>query len=855
MTTNLNAALAHAGVGYAVFPCGPDKKRRVKWSNESTTDTASIRRWWMQWPDSLVGLDLAKSGTFVVDCDRHGGPDGVEAWEVLRVAYDYDAIRDYTVRTPSGGQHIYFRQDLNNRLGNRTGTLPQGIDVRGDGGYVIAAGSVLPDGRSYTVVNQSSSAGLSIVPAWLQTLINKRQPDLASDNVAQTRHEAPTDRERRYAAAALKEEAGKVSASKEGSRNTTLNTAAFNIGALVGAGWLDEYEATSALEIAAFMCGLDGNEIARTIKSGITDGKKRPRARLADWPSGYEMRSDGLYKTSDKHDDGEWICGPFTVLGEARTPNGIGWSLLISWRDGDGRQHTHALPRAELMITSYDVLKPLASGGLRIAADKASQLKQCLTHISTDKRVRIVHRTGWHDEAQFVLPTASISHEDNREVVIYDGSDMSAAYNTSGAVDDWRREIAFLADGNHRLMFAIAIAVAGTVADLLKEESLAFNYVGMSSSGKSTALRVAASVWGGKPYVRQWRATANGLEGLAKAHSGTCLILDELGQLDDRNAGDVAYLLVNGTGKSRAKVDGSAKEVAQWTLALLSSGETTLSEKIKAAGKRSKAGQAVRVIDIPADAGQGMGLFDDAKGMPPDKFSERLTEKSSVFFGTVGPAFAESIARAPQNFIRQLRIDISRIAATLLAEIPSREGQVSRIARRFAVVAAAGELLNDILGQPWRPGAMQTAAQICFLAALGRRGGTTSAEYTAIIDAVREVTEKFGDSRFHNFKHNPFHQALSDAPATLPERPKSIHYQGVLGYHDFHDGEEIWAFTETGFREIVGEIVEPRMAAQMLAEKGASLYHTSDKRYRWAKKMGRYTIKLYAVKASALGLD
>ena len=853
MTTNLNAALAHASAGYAVFPCDPDKKPRVKWSNESTTDTASIRRWWMQWPDSLVGLDLAKSGTFVVDCDRHGGPDGVEAWQVLCVAYDYGATHDYTVSTPSGGQHIYFRQDLNNRLRNRTGTLPHGIDVRGDGGYVIAAGSVLPDGRSYTIVNQSSSAGLSVVPLWLQTLINT-QPDTASNNAAQRRHEAPTDRERRYAVAALKEEADKVRASAEGIRNTTLNTAAFSVGSLIAAGWLDEQDAINELEIAAFICGLESNEIVRTIQSGITAGKEKPRAPLTDWPHGFDMREDGLYIDGGK-DDSDWICGPFTVLGEARTLEGNEWSVYIRWHDGDGRLHTHPLPRAELMISSNDVLKPLASGGLKIAPNKVPQLKQCLAHIKTPRRVRIVHRTGWHEETRFVLPTTSIGNDDGREVVIYNGSDVSAAYSTSGTVDDWKREVATLADGNHRLMFAIAVGVAGTVADLLKEESLAFNYVGLSSSGKSTALRTTASLWGGKPYLRQWRATANGLEGLAKAHSGTCLILDELGQLDDRNAGDAAYLLMNGMGKSRARIDGSAKEAAQWTLALLSSGETTLLEKTKAAGKRGKAGQAVRVIDIPAEAGRHMGLFDDTKGMAPDKFSERLTEKSSVFFGTVGPAFAESIARAPQNFIRQLRSNISRIAATLLAGIHSREGQVSRIARRFAVVAAAGELLNDILGQPWRPGAMQTAAQICFLAALGRRGGTTSAEYTAIIDAVRAVTEKFGESRFHNFKHNPFHQALSDAPATLPERPKSFHYQGVLGYHDFHDGEEIWAFTETGFGEVVGEIVETRMAAQMLAEKGASLYHESDGRYRWAKKITGKTIKLYAVKASALELD
>jgi putative DNA primase/helicase len=501
---------------------------------------------------------------------------------------------------------------------------------------------------------------------------------------------------------------------------------------------------------------------------------------------------------------------------------------------------------------SYDVLKPLASGGLVIAPDKATQLKQCLIRIVSQQRIRIVQRTGWHEEAQFVLPTESIGNDGNREVSIYYGPDTSAAYSVSGTVEDWKREIAPLIDGNHRLMFAIAVAVAGVVADLLKEESLAFNYVGMSSSGKSTALRVAASVWGGKPYVKQWRATANGLEGLAKAHSGTCLVLDELGQLDDKNASDAAYQLMNGMGKSRARVDGSTKQAARWTLALLSSGETTLSEKIKAAGKRSKAGQAVRVIDIPADAGQGMGLFDDTKSIAPATFSDLLTERSATIFGTLGPAFVQSIARAPQDSIRQLRNAIDHIGAVLLGGIPKPEGQVSRSARRFAIVAAAGELLNDVLGQPWRQGAMREAAHKCFLAALGRGGGTTSAEYTAIIDAVREIVEKYGVSpRFHDFTDNPFSQGSS----VLNDKPKSFHHGGFLGYHGFHDGEEVWAFTETGFREIVNEIVEPRMAAQILAEKGASVFHASDGRYRWTKKIGGGTKKLYALKATALEID
>lgn len=103
-------------------------------------------------------------------------------------------------------------------------------------------------------------------------------------------------------------------------------------------------------------------------------------------------------------------------------------------------------------------------------------------------------------------------------------------------------------------MFAISVAFAGTLAGITGEDSGGFHLRGKSSTGKSTALKVAASVWGHPAtYVRQWRATSNGLEGLAALHADDgLLILDELEQVDPKEAGEVAYMLGNGQGKARA---------------------------------------------------------------------------------------------------------------------------------------------------------------------------------------------------------------------------------------------------------------------------------------------------------------
>ncbi len=117
-------------------------------------------------------------------------------------------------------------------------------------------------------------------------------------------------------------------------------------------------------------------------------------------------------------------------------------------------------------------------------------------------------------------------------------------------------------------------------------------------------------------FVRSWRATANGLEGVALGHSDTLLCLDELSQLAAKDAGEAAYMLGNGSGKSRSSRDGSARRAAKWRVMFLSSGEISLADKVAedGRGRRLAAGQQVRIVDIPADAGAGMRLFENLHG-------------------------------------------------------------------------------------------------------------------------------------------------------------------------------------------------------------------------------------------------
>src|SRR6266516_2951721 len=155
---NRQLAKALASLGLFIFPCGENKKPKpeIKWRALSTTGPHKLDEWWDRWPDALPAIDLAKSILIVLDGDRHPNKDGVveydgvAATERLFIEHGTNPAKIPTVLTPGGGRHYYFMQsDGSEPFGNGRGALPQGVDVRGCGGYVIAPGTRLRDGRGY----------------------------------------------------------------------------------------------------------------------------------------------------------------------------------------------------------------------------------------------------------------------------------------------------------------------------------------------------------------------------------------------------------------------------------------------------------------------------------------------------------------------------------------------------------------------------------------------------------------------------------------------------------------------------------------------------------------------------------
>ena len=378
-----------------------------------------------------------------------------------------------------------------------------------------------------------------------------------------------------------------------------------------------------------------------------------PAAEPPQAPAGYVIRENGHFwrDPTDPDKPDMPLAGPFEVLAETRDAEGNAWGVLLRWHDHDGREHQWAMPRATLAGDGAEARRALMDGGLFVAPGRKARelLNSYLAQIRVKARARAVSRIGWHDHA-FVLPDETLGDTGGEHVLLQTTATFEHAFRVRGTLADWQKNIARYATGNSRLLFSLSAAFAAPLLHHTEAESGGFHFRGPSSIGKTTALAVAGSAWGGggvKGYLRQWRATDNGLEAVAQAHCDTLLCLDELSQIDAKAAGATAYMLANGAGKSRAKRTGEGRAPAEWRVLFLSSGETGLANKVAEDGRGRKlaAGQKVRVIDLPADSGCGFGMFEDIHGFESaDAFARHLKQAASEYYGTAAPNFVAKIA-------------------------------------------------------------------------------------------------------------------------------------------------------------------------------------------------------------------
>ena len=458
-----------------------------------------------------------------------------------------------------------------------------------------------------------------------------------------------------------------------------------------------------------------------------------------------EGKRAGLYKL-DVKPDGEpnevRIGPPLSVKGMTRDSEGNEWGLMLEWADPDGKKHTWPMPIELLFRQGADWYSALASGGWFGNPVARKKLVDFLSAVRPTRRIRCVPRTGW-DNTAYILPDAVYGN--TSESVVLQSAHHGDLYRTAGTLEGWR-EIAVLAVGNSRLSFALCAAFAGPLLRLAGLEGGGFSFEGGSSSGKTTALQIAASVWGGPEHVRSWRATDNGLENIAVLHNDNVLVLDEVGQVNGRILAECAYMLANGQGKGRSSREGNLRKSHSWRLLFLSSGELGLADKLAENGLKSRGGQEVRFVGLPVDT----AMLTELHGFPhAGAVVNRLKELTAIHYGHAGRAFLHKLTE-PDTMTTILSELQPALANTVSRLVPAgSDGQVRRVAQRFALCGLAGGLAGQmgILPPDFdAPG----CAERCFHDWLAARGGIGASEDAAILAAVRLFIEQHGASRFQD---------------------------------------------------------------------------------------------------------
>lgn len=306
-TIQTNAKLASAlAPSLAIFPCGEAKTPiyGVPWKSARPGQIDRVQKWWTDHPDAMPGIHMGAVGLIGIDAD---GADGIAAFE--RICELHGGVPECPmVDTPSGGRHYYFRQRPGEALGNGRGSLPPKsecpVDVRGDGGYLIAPDATREDG----VYLYPDGSPLDILqapelPEWLHDILSGKEAAGKAKEI--TPEPAPLQafgvaappkeishqtgraldmqhpRLRAWVEKAFDDEIQALAQSGRGGRNNQLNTSAFAIFQLVAAGWVAEDTAHTALVQAAEACGLvkdDGRRgVLKTISSARRGGMAQPR--------------------------------------------------------------------------------------------------------------------------------------------------------------------------------------------------------------------------------------------------------------------------------------------------------------------------------------------------------------------------------------------------------------------------------------------------------------------------------------------------------------------------------------------------------------------------------------------------
>ncbi|EFM9310291.1 DUF927 domain-containing protein, partial [Escherichia coli] len=437
----------------------------------------------------------------------------------------------------------------------------------------------------------------------------------------------------------------------------------------------------------------DGLVIELPVKKKVTgshsDDELKPRV---------ESRADGVFWVTPKVDkqSGEiirpetWLCSPLELLGTGAI--GKEHYRVMRWKKlANHEVITMAVPCGG--IGDRDGWRLLKDHGLNVTTNGKYRaiLADWMQLSGSHEEWQLSTTTGWHFGA-YIMPDGSIIGDSEKPILFTGKSAAVNGYSVTGTAEGWRESVARLAGGNASMMLGVATSLAAPLIGLVGADGFGVHLFEQSSAGKTTTQNIASSLWGEPDAQRlTWYGTALGIANEAEAHNDGLLPLDEIGQAGNaREVSTSAYTLFNGSGKLQGAKDGGNREMKHWRTVAISTGEMDVETFLKTEGVKVKAGQLVRLLNVPMEKATQFHEYSTGKA-----HADALKEAWTANHGAAGREWVKWLAGHQQeakDTVRECRERWRNL-------IPESYGeQVHRVGERFAILEAALVLSGHVTG-------------------------------------------------------------------------------------------------------------------------------------------------------------
>jgi putative DNA primase/helicase len=373
--------------------------------------------------------------------------------------------------------------------------------------------------------------------------------------------------------------------------------------------------------------------------------------------------------------------------------------------------------------------------------------------------------------------------------------------------------------GNHSMMLGALVGLAAPLNSLAGGSCFGIHLFAQSSAGKTTTVEAATSLYGDPDMLKlSWDATRHGLTVEAAARNDGFIPIDEIGQGGKvTEIAQSAYSLFNGVGRIQGRKEGGNRAVMRWKIAALSTGEEDFETFLLKGGITPKAGQLVRLLSVPFIDTTDFNGYDDG-----DEHARAIKRLSSGYCGAAGREWVRWLAGNKEAAI-STTIEKENVWLSRLPEGAS--SQVRRVASRFAMLDAAGDLAQAITG--WTPEECQAATKQAFDDWL-QDFGLENREKYQVVSRARDFIQRHALSRFQPYT---FGKSNGDMDRQYAARISNLAGYLVNGRRD--DGRPEYHIIPTVFDEEILCGISRNFGCKALEDAGMMVCAESG---RWTTK-------------------